>query len=80
MRTNGDTGSANSRHAAIADRLGLDDLGVIRRWERGHFAKCATDEDLEAYVLFSQRLDWLASLGRVRSRTRNGGGFAEARA
>lgn len=80
IRTKGVTGSANARHAAIANRLGLDDLGVIRRWERGHFAKCATDDDFEAYVLFSQRLDWLASLGRVRSRTGNGGGFAEARA
>lgn len=78
-RKTGGVGSANSRHAAIADRLGLDDVGVIRRWERRHFAKCTNDE-LEAYVHVSPRLDWLAATGRVRSRVRNGGGFAEARA
>lgn len=76
----GGAGSANARHAAIADRLGLDDLGVIRRWERGHLAKRASDEELEAFVYFGSGLDRLAAIGRVRSRGRNGGGFAEARA
>lgn len=74
---NGDSGTANSRHAAISNRLGLDDLGVIRRWEKGHFAKAATDDELAAYVYFSPQLDRLAEIGRLRSRGLNGNSFAE---
>ncbi|MGN7869411.1 hypothetical protein [Paracoccus sp. 22332] len=76
-RTRG-AGSPNDRHAAVADRLGLGDLGVIRRWERGYFAKQASDDELALYVHFARDLDRLAAIGRVRSRDPNSSGFAEA--